>query len=88
VAAKLWNRFTFSSRRREWFDPNWSAFYNFVRHCHDRRVKLAAADVMYLAENEGVAQKGAEELAKVYEHCRRALATRYRIPLNEDGFRG
>ena len=88
VAAKLWGGFTFSSRRRGWFNPDWSIFYDFVRHCHDRRVKLGAADVIYLVQNEGVARKDSEEIGGIYEHCRRALATRYRTPVNLYGFRG
>jgi len=88
VAETLWNRFAFSSRRSGWFQPDWSIFYDFVRHCHDRRVKLGPADVMYLLQNEGVAREDAEELATIYKHCRGVLATRYRKPLNLYGFSG
>ena len=87
-AEKLWRRFVFSSRRSRWFKPDWNVFYEFVRHCHDRRVKLSPADVMYLAEDEGVVHEGAEELATIYLHCRSVLATRYVETLNHYDFAG
>jgi len=88
VTGKLWRRFAFSSRRGRWFKPDWLIFYDFVRHCHDRRVKLSPADVMHLVENEGVVPEGAKELATIYQHCRSVLATRYRRPFSLYDFAG
>jgi hypothetical protein len=42
---------------------------------------------MYLLQDEGLAPEDAEELAAIYEHSRRALAARYRTPLDFYGFR-
>lgn len=88
VTAILWSRFAFSSRRERWFKPDWAIFYDFVRHCHDRRVKLTPTDVLYLLQDEGVVPDGAKQIAEVYQHCRAVLATRYRCPLNLYDFSG
>lgn len=80
--ARQWKRFVLSSRRPRWFKPDWPLFYAFVRHCHDHRAKVSAADIFHLAENEGLALRDANLLATFYQHCRAVLGTRYRVPFD------
>jgi hypothetical protein len=76
-ADRLWSHFLKGSRRQRWFKPNWELFYDFVRHCHSRRVKLFAHEVASILEAEGLPKEGAATIADIYRHCRRVLGTRY-----------
>lgn len=55
---------------------DWSSFYEFILHCHERRVLLDAEGVKAMLLSRGFTAEAADELAAAYGHTRGLLAWR------------
>jgi hypothetical protein len=68
---RLFRRFVTLTRHD--FDPNWNAFYDFVRACHAWRVKLDDSELCHFLEKEEFSKEAAREICAIYAHCRAVL---------------
>lgn len=76
-AQQVFARFVGCANKRALHPRDWHRFYDFIWHCHGRRLKLGDDDVKRLLVTAGFRKDKARYIADVYEHGRELLRSRY-----------
>lgn len=74
ATRRLFVRFVNCANRSALHPLDWRRFYQFVRYCHGRHVKLSQGRLHVLLVRGHFPERNAEYLADIYEHCRKTLA--------------
>jgi hypothetical protein len=67
-AQKLFTRFVKLSNKSALHPLDWRKFYDFVRHCHARNIKIGEEEVQRLLAAAGFSERYARYIATIFQH--------------------